>query len=117
VKSSSKIRQDTPANTKAFLKEADYWRELEEKEVCTQLPKDRQSGDQRMRHTRTVSFSLTPEQTEQLTTNVHEAYHTEMNDILLTALGLALKEWTGEVSADMKDRRRASSQGSSDTCS
>ncbi|PAE74503.1 surfactin synthetase [Bacillus velezensis] len=84
------------ANTKAFLKEADYWRELEEKEVCTQLPKDRQSGDQRMRHTRTVSFSLTPEQTEQLTTNVHEAYHTEMNDILLTALGLALKEWTGE---------------------
>lgn len=49
-----------------------------------------------MRHTRTVSFSLTPEQTEQLTTNVHEAYHTEMNDILLTALGLALKEWTGE---------------------
>ncbi|MGW7767302.1 surfactin non-ribosomal peptide synthetase SrfAB, partial [Bacillus velezensis] len=84
------------ANTKAFLKEADYWRELEEKEVCTQLPKDRQSGDQRMKHTRTVSFSLTPEQTEQLTTNVHEAYHTEMNDILLTALGLALKEWTGE---------------------
>ncbi|WP_424578615.1 condensation domain-containing protein, partial [Bacillus velezensis] len=84
------------ANTKVFLKEADYWRELEEKEVCTQLPKDRQSGDQRMRHTRTVSFSLTPEQTEQLTTNVHEAYHTEMNDILLTALGLALKEWTGE---------------------
>ncbi|WP_219194688.1 surfactin non-ribosomal peptide synthetase SrfAB [Bacillus velezensis] len=84
------------ANTKAFLKEADYWRGLEEKEVCTQLPKDRQSGDQRMRHTRTVSFSLTPEQTEQLTTNVHEAYHTEMNDILLTALGLALKEWTGE---------------------
>ncbi|WP_045926269.1 surfactin non-ribosomal peptide synthetase SrfAA [Bacillus siamensis] len=84
------------ANTKAFLKEVDYWKELEEKEVCTQLPKDRQSGDQRMRHTRTVSFSLTAEQTEQLTTNVHEAYHTEMNDILLTALGLALKEWTGE---------------------
>ncbi|ASF27576.1 peptide synthetase [Bacillus amyloliquefaciens] len=84
------------ANTKAFLKEADYWKELEEKEVCTQLPKDRQSSDQRMKYTRTVSFSLTAEQTEQLTTNVHEAYHTEMNDILLTALGLALKEWTGE---------------------
>ncbi|MHA7768547.1 condensation domain-containing protein, partial [Bacillus atrophaeus] len=84
------------ANTKAFLKETDYWKQLEENTIQTPLPKDRQSSDQRMKHTRTVQFSLTAEETEKLTTKVHEAYHTEMNDILLTALGLAMKNWTGQ---------------------
>ncbi|PWG67500.1 lichenysin synthetase, partial [Enterobacter mori] len=49
-----------------------------------------------MKHTKTIEFSLTAEETEQLTTKVHEAYHTEKNDILLTAFGLAMKEWTGQ---------------------
>ncbi|MDO8223682.1 surfactin non-ribosomal peptide synthetase SrfAA [Bacillus cabrialesii] len=84
------------ANSKAFLKEKEYWRQLEEQTVAPKLPKDRESGDQRMKHTKTIEFSLTAEETEQLTTKVHEAYHTEMNDILLTAFGLAMKEWTGQ---------------------
>ncbi|HEB7549568.1 TPA: non-ribosomal peptide synthetase, partial [Campylobacter coli] len=69
------------ANSKAFLKEKEYWRQLEEQAVAAKLPKDRESGDQRMKHTKTIEFSLTAEETEQLTTKVHEAYHTEMNDI------------------------------------
>ncbi|WP_121641867.1 surfactin non-ribosomal peptide synthetase SrfAA [Bacillus vallismortis] len=84
------------ANSKAFLKEKEYWRQLEEQTVAAKLPKDRESGDQRMKHTKTIEFSLTAEETEQLTTKAHEAYHTEMNDILLTAFGLAMKEWTGQ---------------------
>ncbi|QAV10095.1 surfactin non-ribosomal peptide synthetase SrfAA [Bacillus vallismortis] len=84
------------ANSKAFLKEKEYWRQLEEQTVAVKLPKDRESGDQRMKHTKTIEFSLTAEETEQLTTKAHEAYHTEMNDILLTAFGLAMKEWTGQ---------------------
>ncbi|MCY8483705.1 condensation domain-containing protein, partial [Bacillus mojavensis] len=84
------------ANSKAFLKEKEYWKQLEEQTVPVKLPKDRESSDQRMKHTKTIGFSLTAEETEQLTTKVHEAYHTEMNDILLTAFGLAMKEWTGQ---------------------
>ncbi|CAM2140153.1 Surfactin synthase subunit 1 [Paraburkholderia tropica] len=84
------------ANSKAFLKEKEYWKQLEEQTVPVKLPKDRESSDQRMKHTKTIEFSLTAEETEQLTTKVHEAYHTEMNDILLTAFGLAMKEWTGQ---------------------
>ncbi|WP_456279946.1 surfactin non-ribosomal peptide synthetase SrfAA [Bacillus sp. K7] len=84
------------ANSKAFLKEKEYWRQLEEQTVAAKLPKDRESGDQRMKHTKTIEFSLTAEETEQLTTKAHEAYHTEMNDMLLTAFGLAMKEWTGQ---------------------
>ncbi|MDB4867536.1 MAG: surfactin synthetase, partial [Cohnella sp.] len=60
------------------------------------IPKDHETGDHRMRNTRTVEFGLTASETERLTTRVHQAYHTEMNDILLTALGLAMREWCGD---------------------
>ncbi|MGG6314568.1 condensation domain-containing protein [Paenibacillus macerans] len=83
------------ANSRAFLKEAAYWRELESVPTAP-LSKDNEAADQRMLHARTVDFALTAQETEQLTTLAHEAYRTEMNDLLLTALGLALKEWSGQ---------------------
>ncbi|MSO00263.1 lichenysin non-ribosomal peptide synthetase LicA [Bacillus paralicheniformis] len=83
------------AGSKAFAKEIGYWQEIEQAETAA-LPKDDEAEDKRMRHTKTAEFSLSKEETEQLMTKVHEAYNTEMNDILLTALGLALKEWTGQ---------------------
>jgi surfactin family lipopeptide synthetase A/lichenysin synthetase A len=83
------------ADSRILLKEIDYWRKLEQVRVMP-LPKDHVTDDHRMRNTRTVQFSLTASDTEQLTTRVHQAYHTEMNDILLTALGLAMREWNGD---------------------
>ncbi|MDU0072246.1 MULTISPECIES: non-ribosomal peptide synthetase [Bacillus] len=83
------------AGSKTFAKEIGYWEEIE-KTAAVPLPKDAEADDKRMRHTKTVEFSLTKEETEQLMTKVHEAYNTEMNDILLTALGFAVKEWTGQ---------------------
>ncbi|MFB6499508.1 lichenysin non-ribosomal peptide synthetase LicA [Bacillus haynesii] len=83
------------AGSKAFVKEIGYWQEIEQAETAA-LPKDDEAEDKRMHHTKTAEFSLSKEETEQLMTKVHEAYSTEMNDILLTALGLALKEWTGQ---------------------
>ncbi|MGE7202903.1 lichenysin non-ribosomal peptide synthetase LicA [Bacillus haynesii] len=83
------------AGSKAFAKEIGYWQEVEQAETAP-LPKDDEAEDKRMCHTKTAEFSLSKEETEQLMTKVHEAYNTEMNDILLTALGLALKEWTGQ---------------------
>ncbi|MPQ25673.1 lichenysin non-ribosomal peptide synthetase LicA [Bacillus paralicheniformis] len=83
------------AGSKAFAKEIGYWQEVEQAETAS-LPKDNEAEDKRMRYTKTAEFSLSKEETEQLMTKVHEAYNTEMNDILLTALGLALKEWTGQ---------------------
>ncbi|UOY87817.1 non-ribosomal peptide synthetase [Bacillus glycinifermentans] len=83
------------AGSKTFAKEIGYWEEIE-KTSAAPLPKDAEADDKRMRHTKTVEFSLTKEETEQLMTKVHEAYNTEINDILLTALGFAVKEWTGQ---------------------
>jgi amino acid adenylation domain-containing protein/non-ribosomal peptide synthase protein (TIGR01720 family) len=82
------------ANSKSLLQEIEYWRRFENANVA-RLPKDSQTADRRMHHARTVQFSLSVSETQRLTTRVHEAYRTEMNDILLTALGLAVQEWTG----------------------
>src|SRR5690606_37156096 len=41
-----------------------------------------------------IEFSQT--ETWQLLTDVHQAYHTEITDFLLAALGLTLYEWTGQ---------------------
>ncbi|MBD2767189.1 amino acid adenylation domain-containing protein [Hymenobacter sp. BT664] len=41
-------------------------------------------------------ISLSEPQTRRLQHEVHQAYGTQMNDVLLTALALALWEWTGQ---------------------
>ncbi|PZE20567.1 non-ribosomal peptide synthetase [Paenibacillus xerothermodurans] len=82
------------ANSYSLLQEVSYWSRLEQLGGRS-LPKDAVVDERRMRHARTVGFTLTPGETELLTTRAHAAYRTEMNDILLTALGLAVHEWTG----------------------
>ncbi|TDF92724.1 non-ribosomal peptide synthetase [Paenibacillus piri] len=82
------------ADSKTLLKEIDYWSNLDNVGAA-KLPKNHETADRRMRHARTVQFSLSASETQQLTTLVHLAYRTEMNDILLTSLGFAMKEWTG----------------------
>ncbi|KDE26234.1 condensation domain-containing protein, partial [Bacillus altitudinis] len=78
-----------------LLAERDYWKKVLG-HLTAPLKKDHVTEDQRMLHTKTIRFTLSEEETSSLLTEVHEAYHTEINDILLAALGLTLKEWTGE---------------------
>lgn len=42
-----------------------------------------------------VNVRLTKEETDQLLKQAHRAYNTEVNDLLLTALGKTLSAWTG----------------------
>ena len=78
-----------------LLSERAYWKKVLAHSVPP-LQKDHVTEDQRMLHTETIRFTLSEEETHRLLTDVHEAYQTEINDILLTALGLSMKEWTGE---------------------
>nr|AHJ59492.1 nonribosomal peptide synthase subunit [Bacillus pumilus] len=78
-----------------LLSERAYWKKVIA-HSATPLQKDHVTEDQRMLHTQTIRFTLSEEETRSLLTEVHEAYQTDMNDILLTALGLSMKEWTGE---------------------
>ncbi|OME97845.1 non-ribosomal peptide synthetase [Paenibacillus sp. FSL H7-0942] len=44
-----------------------------------------------------VMASLTSVETKTLLTEAHKAYHTEMNDLLLSALARAMKQWNGQT--------------------
>ncbi|OAJ74063.1 hypothetical protein AYJ08_10560 [Brevibacillus sp. SKDU10] len=83
------------ANSKAFIKEIDYWKSIEQTTV-PRLPKDTEIESCTRQEELHLQFQLSKDNTQELLTKVHQAYHTEMNDILLTALGLALHAWTGE---------------------
>ncbi|MDM5296915.1 amino acid adenylation domain-containing protein [Bacillus pumilus] len=78
-----------------LLAESTYWKNMLAQSVKP-IQKDHVTTDQRMLHAQTLQFALSEEETRSLLTDVHEAYHTDINDILLTALGLSMKEWTGE---------------------
>ncbi|MDQ3192183.1 MAG: amino acid adenylation domain-containing protein [Bacteroidota bacterium] len=82
------------ANSDDLLKEIDFWKKLETNGVF-KLPKDNTSAENLYKHSKTLSFKLSKEETADLLKNTNHAYNTEVNDVLLTALGLAVKEWTG----------------------
>lgn len=80
------------ANTEEFLEEKTFWQEQEQivvSELCTDY-----EGANEEKDTNTASFELSKEQTEQLI-NANSAYNTEINDLLLSGLGQALKKSFG----------------------
>ncbi|HLP60378.1 MAG TPA: amino acid adenylation domain-containing protein, partial [Candidatus Deferrimicrobium sp.] len=61
------------------------------------LPRDRKidRGQKKLKYVEAVALELTRYDTQNLLKSVNRAYNTEINDILLTALGLAVQEWSG----------------------
>ncbi|MCP5048322.1 MAG: AMP-binding protein, partial [bacterium] len=79
-----------------FLKEIDYWKEREGKAVSLPvIEKDFPVEENLTKDMSGFSFRLGKEETEQLLTGVNQAFGTEINDILLTALGLGVRETFG----------------------
>jgi len=83
------------ANSELFLQEKSFWANMET--LASPIP--RFSGDceeeNYMKDSDTLSFSLNEEETHQLLTETNKAFGTEINDILLTTLGLAFKKIYG----------------------
>ncbi|MCP4146335.1 MAG: amino acid adenylation domain-containing protein, partial [bacterium] len=81
---------------KQLFKEIKYWETIENTEV-TPIPVDREiTPDQRKRkHCQTVTMNLDKTETANLLKKANRAYGTNINEILLAALALALKEWRG----------------------
>ncbi|MCK4766231.1 MAG: AMP-binding protein, partial [Candidatus Aminicenantes bacterium] len=92
------------AGSKAFLAEQEsYWAKIDAAEA-EQIETDFDGSNFR-NDSAQLSFRLNEEETEQLLTEVNRAFGTEINDILLTALGLGLRESFG------KDRFPVSLEG------
>ncbi|MES1249920.1 MAG: condensation domain-containing protein, partial [Chitinophaga rupis] len=82
------------SKSERLLQEEGYWSEIESVRI-TPLPVDNPQGSNRVRDTVSHSFLLDAETTNRLLTECYQAYHTDVNDILLTGLGLALSEVFG----------------------
>jgi len=74
--------------------EANYWLEQVRQQVRP-LPVDNSAGKNLTRDERNVSSLLSLEETYSLLHEVGHAYHTQINDVLLTALVRSLSKWTG----------------------
>jgi non-ribosomal peptide synthase protein (TIGR01720 family) len=72
--------------------ELDYWRSQFKKQ--TSLPKDYPQGANTVAQTRVVSVFLEETETQALLQQVPAKYHTQMNDVLLTALVQTFTRWT-----------------------
>ncbi|MGG4264200.1 condensation domain-containing protein, partial [Peribacillus simplex] len=83
------------AQQTAVLRQAGYWNSVEQRPMVY-FPKDVEVGNGTWRDGKTKSIHLSEEETRKLLTEVHKAYRTEINDILLTTLGRAVKKWTGQ---------------------
>jgi amino acid adenylation domain-containing protein/non-ribosomal peptide synthase protein (TIGR01720 family) len=84
----------TYSESKEALVELDYWKKVASARVEL-LPKDYEIGKekQKLEYAETIDMSLNEEETEMLLKRVNWAYNTEINDILLTSLGIALRDW------------------------
>ncbi|WP_367387462.1 non-ribosomal peptide synthase/polyketide synthase [Bacillus vallismortis] len=71
-----------------------YWADLTSIKPQS-LPKDNISEGSLLRDSEEVKIQWTNEETEQLLKHANRAYNTEINDLLLTSLGLAVHRWTG----------------------
>ncbi|MCU0286176.1 MAG: amino acid adenylation domain-containing protein, partial [Acidobacteria bacterium] len=82
------------AGSKIFLKEKNYWAGIEAA-LTYEIKKDFPVEANKEKDTRSVSFTLSEAETALLLTRVNRAYNTEINDILLTALGIAINKTFG----------------------
>ncbi|GER90178.1 hypothetical protein KDW_43400 [Dictyobacter vulcani] len=77
------------------LEQAAYWL-AEERQGLKALPRDKATGENTVASTRNIEVSLSREETQSLLYAVPQAYHTQINDVLLTALAQTLAAWSHE---------------------
>lgn len=83
------------AQSESLLTEHSYWENLLDKQIGTLPVSD--SKSEKTKKILSESFSLTKSQTRELN-SLHQVYHTEINDLLLTALGVSLRHEIGLTS-------------------
>jgi non-ribosomal peptide synthase protein (TIGR01720 family) len=82
----------------AIERQKDYWLNFSH-EGTGRLPVDFSEGENTGVSARTVSASLDVEETRALIRQVPHTYATQINDVLLCALAMALGRWTGQSTA------------------
>ncbi len=88
------------ARSPEVAREEAYWTgEAKRASTLARLPVDHAEGANTEGSARSITVTLTEEETESLLRKVPEAYQTQINDVLLTAFTQAMSAWTGSSSA------------------
>jgi non-ribosomal peptide synthase protein (TIGR01720 family) len=82
------------AGSEELQRELRYWEELASCEVLP-LRRDEETGENREGTTETLRKELDAEQTRELLQEVPRAYHTQIQDVLVTALVRSVEKWNG----------------------
>ena len=82
------------AESAELRSELSYWQLLGD-QPSQGLPVDHASERSSVASVRSVGVGLSEGETKELLTKVPEVYHTQINDVLLTGLAQALRDWTG----------------------
>ncbi|MEC1406796.1 fengycin non-ribosomal peptide synthetase FenC [Bacillus halotolerans] len=82
------------AGSRQLLSEITYWQTILDAHNVF-LPKDMAESDRHQSSAETAAFVLASDWTKKLLFETQQAYGTDANELLLTALGMALYEWSG----------------------
>jgi amino acid adenylation domain-containing protein/FkbM family methyltransferase len=96
------------AQSEESRSEAEYWLREQRMLGSAKLPRDHETGENLVGSTGSVSVSLSAVETKALLQEVPGVYHTQINDALLTAVGVALTEWMGseQVAVELEGHGR-----------
>ncbi|TBV02400.1 non-ribosomal peptide synthase/polyketide synthase, partial [Stutzerimonas kirkiae] len=84
----------TYAGGSALRQELDYWHS-QLQGINESLPCDRPDGGRQLKHVAYAATRLNKDQTQKLLQQAPQAYRTQVNDLLLTALARVIGRWTG----------------------
>jgi non-ribosomal peptide synthase protein (TIGR01720 family) len=82
------------AESEALRAEVSYWQSVQ-RSAGARLPVDHSGAENTIASGRAVRVALSQAQTEALLREIPPVYHTQINDVLLTALAQALQGWSG----------------------
>lgn len=86
------------ANSKELLQEIPYWAKIEENSIIPML-REEIVLENRLKDSDTLSENLSDAETGKLLKGTNGAYGTEITEILLAALGLTVRSWSGQEKA------------------
>lgn len=101
------------ANSKKLTSELGYWRKIASSQTRP-LPQDQEPLSRTEQSTATAAIRFAKAETANLLHEANHAYQTEAQELLLAALGMALRDWTkaGDVTVFLeKDGRESAAKG------
>ncbi|QDY82732.1 amino acid adenylation domain-containing protein [Paenibacillus polymyxa] len=79
------------------LSHIEHWKKVQHQAAAFVLPVDHDPAHKKSRESSELVTMLASDETELFLHHCSQAYHTEINDLLLTAWSLALSDWSGQT--------------------